>query len=50
METIKTEILEAAINALVDKAKTAATAHEAKEFAQAALDITHVATILSNMK
>ncbi len=49
MET-KTEALKTAIEALADKAKDAKAAHEAQQFAQAALSLAHAAAALQNMK
>lgn len=45
MET-KTEALKTAIEALADKAKAAEAAHEAQQFAQAALSLAHAAAAL----
>jgi hypothetical protein len=45
MDTLKT-----AIEVLADKAKSAATPHEAMQFAQAALNLAHAAATLHNMK
>lgn len=49
METTKNESLKSAINALADKAKSATAAHEAMQFAQAALNLAHAAATLHNM-
>lgn len=50
MEATKTDPLRTAIEALADKAKAATAAHEAMQFAQAALNLANTATTLHNMK
>lgn len=50
METTKVEGLKTAIDALADKAKSATAAHEAMQFAQAALNLANAAATLHNMK